>query len=181
MSWAIGIVIAIVLAIISFFILSFPLQVTGQQGIPFILQPGQKVMQTFPLKETECRLLCIKYKSGEQVDLTKLKACEEKFHLNCYKPQYQQVSYITQSKIVKEWCNCVFLTSNPECQTLTRDLFGNYENLPKTSDGYPVITLPDLTKKPCDEICQKFTQNLCKQRNCLDSDKGYIQNCVVAR
>jgi hypothetical protein len=183
-SWAVGLVVTIVVAIISFLILSFPLQLAGQKGIPFILQPGEKAMQTFPLNETECRLLCIRYKAGENVDPTKLKACEEKYHLGCYSLQPQQAAFITPTQKNLPFCQCSLkATPNDDssniCYQIAAELFGDPKKVP-VYNGYLTITIPNPLQKDCNQICYNFYKNQCDEK-CNDALKAELENCVIVQ
>ncbi len=179
-SWAVGLVVTIVIAIVTFLILSFPIQLAGQKGLPFILQPGEKAMQTFPLNETECRLLCIRYKAGENVDPTKLQLCEQKYHLGCYTPQMQQVAFVTSTQKAFPFCQCSFSTSDL-CEQMLQAMFGDkYTEIP-LYNGYPTITIPNPLQKDCQTICYNFYKERCKEKNCESAYGDYLTNCIIVQ
>ena len=155
-SWVIGIVVAIILAVISFFIIATPLQFGGEKGLGSIIQPGQKAMEAFPVQETECKLLCMKYQAGESVDLNKLKICEEKFHLGCYNPNYETTQYATERKITLSYCPCI-VSNEGTCIAFydeVKDILIN-----------GMFHLWNPSQLDCNQACRKFFEEYCNNKN----------------
>jgi len=171
-SWVLGLVVAIVLSLISFFIVSFPLQYSGNKGLPYLLSPAEKTMQTFTLNESYCNILCIKYKAGQNVDKTLLEKCEQKYNLGCYKPNIKPIVFAKPVKNKALYCHCYVYEPNtkPSCTSF-------YESVKSILEGNTISVL-NVEERDCNEVCVNFLKTYCETNS---GDCSMANQCVYVR